>query len=128
MNDIQILQLFGLALAAIGISALLDKEMLKKLFLSFNSNLALLFITWLLTLVLGYVLIVTHKFSQNLLANIILVLWYLSLIKGLFMLLFPNLTVKVMKCFSWMKLLYVFYPLLILLAWLVCLYFGFYIK
>gem|GEM_PF-2366916 len=61
MNDIQILQLFGLSLLAISISTVLDRGMLKKLFLSFADSLSVLFLTGLLTLVLGYLIILTHK-------------------------------------------------------------------
>lgn len=125
MSDIQILQLFGLSLLAVSISAVLDRGMLKKLFLSFADNLSVLFLTGLFTLVLGCLIILTHKIWGGLIHNFVLVIWYLSVIKGLFLLVFPGLTVKMLKSMSNKNCSTTFYTILIFVFSLLCLYAGF---
>jgi len=125
MNDIQILQLFGLSLLAISISTVLDRGMLKKLFLSFADSLSVLFLTGLLTLVLGYLIILTHKNWGGLIHNFVLIIWYLSLIKGLFLLVFPGLTMNLLKSMSNKNCSTNFFSILIFVFSLLCLYAGF---
>lgn len=125
MSDIQVLQLLGLTLLAVSISAILDRGMLKKLFLSFADNYAVLFLSWLLALVMGCLIILTHKMWWWVLHEVVLVIWYLSLIKWLFLLVYPALTTKMMKNISNCKWVFITYPILLFAFSLICLFLGF---
>ncbi len=120
-----IIQLLALIYVLIGISMIFNSSFYKKLFEDMVQSKSFLFISWLLAFVLGFVLLLYYpdiNFSKEWLIALI---WYLSLIKGMFLLVFPRCFTKLVKFV--LKYYNVYWPL-VLLLWLILIYIGFFVK
>ncbi len=90
MSDAQIFQLIGLAYTAMGLGGLFSKGSYKRLIEGFVDSPALLFLTGLMALILGFVLVVYHNVWVMGWTVIITIFGWLSLIKGMMILTFPG--------------------------------------
>lgn len=90
MNDSQIFQLIGLAYAAMGLGGVLSKDSYLRLMEDFANSPALLFLTGILTLVFGFVLVVFHNVWVMGWPVIITIFGWIALFKGIWILAFPG--------------------------------------
>ncbi|MBN2224707.1 MAG: hypothetical protein JW765_08560 [Deltaproteobacteria bacterium] len=125
MNDAQIFLLIGLAYTAMGLGALLSKGLYKRLLDDFVDSPALLFLTGILTLVLGFVLVVSHNVWVMGWTVIITIFGWLALVKGFMILAFPGfygyIGSKLKMSGAFMRV----YPVIVLLIGVFLLLLGF---
>lgn len=90
MNDSQIFQLIGLAYAAMGLGGLINKDSYKHLVEGFASSPALLFLTGILTLVLGFLIVAFHNVWVMGWTVLITIFGWIALVKSIWIFLFPG--------------------------------------
>jgi hypothetical protein len=90
MNDSQIFQLIGLAYAAMGLGGVLNKDLYKRLMEDFAGSPALLFVTGILALVTGFVIVTFRNVWVMGWPVLITVIGWISLVKGIWIFLFPG--------------------------------------
>jgi hypothetical protein len=90
MTDAQIFQLLGLAYTAMGLGGLIRKDVYKKVIEGYANSTALLLLSGLLALTLGFLLVTFHNVWVMGLPVIITVVGWLALIKGLMILILPG--------------------------------------
>jgi len=100
MADALIFQLLGLIYLAVGIGIFVNQEFFRKLLLDFTQNLSASYIGGIMALIIGYILVFYHNtwvFDWPILITIV---GWLSLIKGLMILIFPALSFDLAKAFK----------------------------
>lgn len=126
MSYLHVFQIFGLFLFLLGLSSIINKNIYKKILESFASSYGLFFLTWLLVLFLGYLMVTFYNIWEWKLTVIVTILWWMSIIKGAFMVAFPEwtmtLTKKIIKINCIMS--FFWYPVIVL--WLILLYLGYF--
>ncbi len=90
MTDAQIFQLFGLAYAAMGLGGLIKKDIYKKVMDGYADSTALLLLSGLLALTLGFLLVTFHNVWVMGWTLVITIAGWLALIKGLMILALPG--------------------------------------
>jgi hypothetical protein len=95
MNDAQIFQLFGLAYVAMGLGGLVTRESFKKVIDGYIDSPALLHLSGLLALTLGFLLVTFHNVWVPGWTVVITIGGWLALVKGLMILAFPGLYSRV---------------------------------
>lgn len=90
MSDAQIFQLIGIAYAAVGLGGLINKNTYNRLIEGFVDSPALLFVTGILALVMGFVLVAFHNVWVMGWTVIITLFGWIALIKGVMILVFPG--------------------------------------
>jgi hypothetical protein len=90
MSDAHIFQLIGLAYVAMGLGGLFSKGSYRRLIEGFVDSPALLFLTGIMTLILGFVLVAYHNVWVMGWTVIITIFGWLALIKGMMILIFPG--------------------------------------
>ena len=125
MLDAQIFQIFSLVYLAIGIGMLINRDFYKKLFDDFCESSAVMYIGGVATLVIGY-LILAHRgirCTQDL-AMILSLIGWLALIKGILILVRPNMMIAMTKAMMKGNLLKIL-PVIIILLGLAFSFLGF---
>lgn len=95
MNDSQIFQLIGLAYAAMGMGGLINRDSFRHVAEGFASSPALLFVTGILTLVLGFLIVSFHNVWVMGWTVLITVFGWIALVKGILIFLFPAFYLRV---------------------------------
>jgi hypothetical protein len=90
MTDAQIFQVFGLAYAAMGLGGLFAKESFKRIVEGYTDSPALLHLSGLLALILGFLLVTFHNVWIVGWTLIITIGGWLALINGMMILAFPG--------------------------------------
>lgn len=123
MTDTQIFQLFAVAYLTLGFGFLLNPKVYKKIYEDIVKSAGVLFLTGILTVVVGYLLVSTHNTWTADWSTVITVFGWIALIKGAFILVCPQSTEKMGKFF--MKDDYMpFYGVIVLLLGAFCGYLG----
>ena len=98
MSDAQIFQLFSLVYLAVGIGMLINPDFYKKLFTDFCESAAVMYLGGLMALAVGF-LILAHRgirCTQDW-AMILSLIGWLALIKGILILVRPNMMIAMTK-------------------------------
>ena len=97
MNDLQIFQLLGLLYFVIGLGMFLNPKFYKKMMNEYAKSDPVLFISGILALAIGYLLITFHNAWDWNLGIVITILGWIALLKGIMILVIPKMTDRVMK-------------------------------
>ena len=100
MSDAQIFQVFSLVYLAVGIGMLINSDFYKKLFTDFCESAAMLYIGGVMSLVIGYLILALRGCSvccSSGLAVIIPIIGWLALIKGILILVRPQMIIALTK-------------------------------
>lgn len=97
MTDIQILQLLGLAYLAAGLGGITSPQVFKKAVRDYAENLPAIYLSAVLLLVLGYVLVNRSPEPCSPTTLLVTAIGWLCLIKGALLLAFPRIHVLVAK-------------------------------
>jgi uncharacterized protein YjeT (DUF2065 family) len=125
MSDAQIFQIFSLVYLAVGIGMLINPDFYKKLFTDFCESAGVMYLGGLMALAIGY-LILAHRgirCTQDV-AMILSLIGWLALIKGILILVRPNMMIAMTKAMMKDSLLKIL-PALIILIGLVFSFLGF---
>lgn len=93
-------KLFGLYFIIAGLMALIRYKTLRQVLDGFVENRALMFITSILTTIMGLLLVLNHNLWQSDWRVVITVISWLALIKGLVGVFIPETFIKLVKSFS----------------------------
>lgn len=97
MSDAQIFQILSLVYIAVGIGILINPGFYKKLFEDFIENAAVLFLGGVTALVVGYLILAFHNTWTKDLSVIITIVGWLALIKGILIIIRPNIMIALSK-------------------------------
>jgi uncharacterized protein YjeT (DUF2065 family) len=100
MTDAQIFQVLGIVYLAVGIGMLINPDFYKKLMSEFSENPPSMYLSGLAALVIGYLLVRFHNIWPSDWPVIITIFGWVALIKGLFLLLLPKVSIKISKFFE----------------------------
>jgi uncharacterized protein YjeT (DUF2065 family) len=100
MTDAQIFQVLGIVYLAVGIGMLINPDFYKKLMSEFSENPPSMYLSGLAAMVIGYLLVTFHNIWPNDWPVIITIFGWVALIKGLFLLLLPRVSIKISKFFE----------------------------
>lgn len=122
MNDMQIFQIFGIALFTMGIAWAINPPGFDQLIKDIARNRGVLLLFGLMTIVVGYLLITVYKTNSM----IIEVLGWIAFIKGFVIIVLSSTNIGFSAFFVWMKKYYVLAPWCVLAVGLLALYFGYF--
>ena len=94
MTDASIFQILGLAYLTIGLGMLASPRFYEEMLNKMIDNEAVLFVTGLLVLVIGYFLVAYHNIWTSGWTIIITIFGWLALLKGLMMVVIPEKSIK----------------------------------
>ena len=97
MSDAQIFQIFSLFYIVVGIGILINPGFYKKLFEDFVENAAVLYLGGAMALTVGYLILAFHNTWTKDLSVIITIFGWLALIKGIVILIRPQLMIALSK-------------------------------
>ena len=100
MTDAQIFQVLGIVYLAVGIGMLINPDFYKKLMSEFSENPPSMYLSGLTAMVIGYLLVTYHNIWPNDWPVIITIFGWVALIKGLFLLLLPRVSIKISSFFQ----------------------------
>jgi len=125
MTDAQIFQLFGLAYLVIGLGGVFKKDAYMNLMDDIVKSPAIFFITGVLTLILGFLLVTFHNVWVMGWTVIITIIGWITLISGILNLMFPGFYRKVSDAMMKRKMLMRIYPFFVILIGVFLLLLGF---
>jgi uncharacterized protein YjeT (DUF2065 family) len=121
MTDAQIFQILGITYLAVGIGIIINPDFYKKLLKDFTENPPAIYLGGLVALAIGFLLVSFHNNWVRDWSVIITILGWAALIKGLFLLVLPKLSIKTSNAFREIKkLLPVWATIVIILGTLLC--------
>lgn len=121
MTDAQIFQILGITYLTIGIGILVNPDFYKKLVKDFTENPPVIYLGGLVALAIGYLLVMFHNIWTKDWSVIITIFGWAALIKGLFLIVLPKLSIKISNSFKEMKkLLKVWAIIVIIVGGLLC--------
>jgi uncharacterized protein YjeT (DUF2065 family) len=127
MTDTQIFQLLGIIYLAVGIGMLTTPDFYKKLIKDFTENPLAIYLGGLAALAIGFLLVSFHNIWVRDWSVIITIIGWAALIKGLFLIILPKVSIKISNSFKEMKkLLAVWSTIVIILGVLLC-WLGFFV-
>lgn len=97
MTDASIFQIFGLVYLVIGLGILVSPRFYKEMLNKMIDNEAILFVTGLLVFVIGCFLVAHHNIWIGGWTIIITIFGWLTLLKGLMMMVIPEISIKLYK-------------------------------
>ena len=97
MSDAQIFQIFSIVYITIGIGILINPGFYKKLFEDFIENAAVMYLGGIMALTIGYLIVVFHNTWTKDLSVIITIVGCLAMIKGILILIRPNMIIALSK-------------------------------
>ena len=100
MSDAQIFQILSLAYIAVGIGFLVNPGFYKKLFEDFTENASVLYLGGITALVVGYLILAFHNTWTKDVSVIITIVGWIALIKGLVILIRPNIMIALAKAMA----------------------------
>jgi uncharacterized protein YjeT (DUF2065 family) len=121
MTDAQIFQILGIVYLAVGIGILINPDFYKKLLADCAENSLVMYLAGLITLAIGYLLVTFHNIWVKDWPVIITIVGWMALIKGLFLIVLPKVSMKICNFFKGMtKFLTVWALVVIVLGGLLC--------
>jgi hypothetical protein len=124
-TSIFIARIFGLCYLIIGVGFLFNRKAFQRIMEDFCKNAALSFYGGMLALVVGIVIILTHSVWVANWTVIITIIGWAGLIKGIWMIVFPNTVSKFMQAYR-NKALMMFHSIAAIAFGAVLTYFGFF--
>jgi len=97
MSDAQIFQIISIVYIAVGIGIFINPGFYKKLFEDFIENAAVLYLGGVMALVVGYLILAFHNTWTKDLSVIITIVGCLAMIKGILILIRPNMIIALSK-------------------------------
>ena len=97
MSDAQIFQIFSIVYIAVGIGIFINPGFYKKLFEDFIENTAVLYLGGIMALTIGYLIVAFHNTWTKDLSVIITIVGCLAMIKGILILIRPNMIIALSK-------------------------------
>lgn len=97
MSDAQIFQIFSLVYLAVGIGILINPAFYKKLIEDFIESASVLYLGGIMALVVGYLILAFHNTWTRDLSVIITIVGWLALLKGILILIVPNMMITLTK-------------------------------
>ena len=125
MTDAQIFQLFGLAYLVMGIGGVIKRDAYIKLMDDFSKSMGLLFVTGLLTITVGFIMVTFHNVWVMGWTVIITIFGWIALIKGIVILMFPGFYFRIFDSMKKRKMMMRIYPIFVLLIGVFLLLLGF---
>jgi uncharacterized protein YjeT (DUF2065 family) len=122
MTDAQIFQILGIVYLAVGAGLIINPDFYKKLVTEFSENPSAIYLGGLVALAIGYLLVTFHNIWVKDWPVIITIFGWVALIKGLFLLLLPKVSIKISNFFKkqMTKFLTVWAIVVIVLGGLLC--------
>jgi hypothetical protein len=121
MNDVQIFQLTGISLTAMGIAWVINPKALRQLVKDMANNRGVLLLMGLLALIVGYLIIVVYTTNSS----VIKLLGWISFFKGLVIVILSTSNIRFFTLLGRLKKYYVAMPWLVLFVGVVGLYLGY---
>ena len=97
MSDAQIFQIFSIVYIAVGIGIFINPGFYKKLFEDFIENAAVMYLGGIMALTIGYLIVAFHNTWTKDLSVIITIVGCLAMIKGILILIRPNMIIALSK-------------------------------
>ena len=123
-----IAKVFGLSYLIIGVGFLLNRKAFQKVMGDFSKNAALVFYGGIIALVIGIVIILTHNVWAANWTVLVTIIGWLGLIKGIWIIVFPNSVSKFMETYHRNENLLVIHAIGALIFGAVLTYFGFFAR
>jgi hypothetical protein len=124
-TSIFIARVLGLCYLTIGLSLLFNRRALEAVVEDFCKNAALVFYGGLFSLVIGIVIILTHNVWSARWTVIVTVIGWLALLKGIWIIAFPDNVAKVIQTYRKNKKMLALHSIVALILGAVLSYFGF---
>jgi len=125
-TSVFIARVFGLSYLILGAGFMINRKAFRQVMVDFCKNAALVFFTGLFALVIGVVIILTHNvWVANWTVLITLIGWG-GLIKGIWMIVFPNTVSKFMESYQKNENLLVIHSIVALILGAILTFFGFF--
>lgn len=118
-------KIIGLTYVVMGFGMLLNQETYRKLFKEMLDSRAFLFLSGLMVMVIGFVMVMKHNIWDGGFAVLVTLFGWLALIKGVLILLFPDSMIDISKSFVKSEKNLQLYSFLIIAFGLIFSYFGF---
>ena len=100
MIEIHFLRLLGVIYFSFGLSAFIDPNYTKSLFLDLMKGKSFVFFAGILTTVLGYILIINTVESSLQYAVLVYILGIITFIKGLFLIVYPRVFTRITDIYT----------------------------
>ncbi len=97
MSDAQIFQIFSIVYITVGIGIFINPGFYKKLFEDFIENAAVMYLGGIMALTIGYLIVAFHNTWTKDLSVIITIVGCLAMIKGILILIRPNMIIALSK-------------------------------
>jgi len=125
-TSIFIARIFGLCYLIIGAGFMFNRKAFQRIMEDFSKNAALLFFAGLFALVIGVVIILTHNVWVANWTVMITIIGWAGLIKGIWMIVFPNTVYKFMQAYQKNENLLTVHSVIVLIFGAVLTFFGFF--
>ncbi|MHC4691863.1 MAG: hypothetical protein ACYS67_03905 [Planctomycetota bacterium] len=100
MSDAQIFQIISLAYIAVGIGILINPGFYKKLFEDFTEHASFMYLGGIMALAIGYLILAFHNTWTKDLSVIITIFGWIALIKGIVILVRPQIVIALAKAMT----------------------------
>ena len=127
-NSIFIARVFGLLYLTLGTSFVLNRKAFQQMMGDFCKNAALVFIGGIFAFVVGIVIILTHNVWVANWTVMITIIGWLGLIKGIWIIIFPNSVPKFMEAYQRNENFLMVHAAGALIFGAVLTFFGFFVK
>ena len=97
MSDAQIFQILSILYIAVGIGILINPDFYKRLFEDFIEHASVLYLGGIMALTIGYLIVAFHNTWTKDLSVIITIVGCLAMIKGILILIRPNMIIALSK-------------------------------
>ena len=121
-----IAKIFGLCYLIVGVGLIINRQTFKQIVEDFCKNTVLVFYGGILALVIGVVIVLTHNIWVANWTVIITIIGWAALIKGVWLIVFPNSVHKFMQAYQKNENLLVVHSIVALVFGVVLTYFGFF--
>lgn len=121
-----IAKIFGLCYLIVGVGLIINRQTFKQIVEDFCKNTVLVFYGGILALVIGVVIVLTHNIWVANWTVIITIIGWAALIKGVWLIVFPNSVHKFMQVYQKNENLLVVHSIVALVFGVVLTYFGFF--
>ncbi len=125
-TSVFIARIFGLCYLILGAGFVFNRKAFQRVMDDFCKNAALVFFAGVFALVIGVVIILTHNVWATNWTVIITIIGWAGLIKGIWMIVFPNTVSKFMQAYQKNKNLLIVHSIGVLIFGTVLTFFGFF--
>lgn len=103
MTDAQIFQILGIIYLTVGIGIVANPDFYKKLITNFTENPPAIYLSGLIALTIGYLLLTFHNVCAKDWSVILTIFGWAALIKGVFLIVLPKVSIKIGNAFRELK-------------------------